>query len=256
MELVKRIKSANVQKSEIAIFWLGQAGFLIKDSEGRKIAIDPYLTDCCEKEFGFKRLSPKLISPKELTVDILFSTHEHLDHFDIDAVPIIMKNKNTKLVGAKPSIAEARKLGIDEEKLFQVDEGDTLNLDWVSFTGVYADHGELAPEAIGVLVKIDGITIYYTGDTAYRPENMKAAIDEEPDIIMLPINGAYGNLNAEEAVKLVKDTKAKVAVPCHFWTFAVHGGDPQIFDDEMKKNAPDTEAKFLEQGEMFIYCGA
>ena len=249
-ELSEKIKSTKVKENEIAVFWLGQAGFLIKDSCGRKIAIDPYLSDCCEREFGFKRLSAKLISPGELDADIVFSTHEHLDHFDVDALPEIMAKEKTRFVGSLPSSQIYRQMGLDENKLIEIDEGKSVDLGWVKLTGVYADHGELAPDAIGVLIDISGMIIYYTGDTAYRPENMKQAIEAKPDIIILPINGAYGNLDSSEAAKLARDTGAKYAIPCHFWTFAVHGGDPQKFDEEMKRIAPQSEAVFFAQGEM------
>ena len=249
-ELADKIKNTQVEKNEIAIFWLGQAGFLIKVNNGRTIAIDPYLSDCCEREFGFKRLSAKLILPEELDADIVFSTHEHFDHFDIDALPEIMKNEKTSFIGSKPSSRMYRDMGLDQSRLKEIDEGQSIDLGWVKFTGMYADHGELAPDAIGVLIELNEVTIYYTGDTSYRPENMMQAIAARPDIIILPINGAYGNLDSAEAARLVIDTGAKYAIPCHFWTFAVHGGDPQKFDDEMKNTVPGSEAVFFAQGEM------
>ena len=147
-------------------------------------------------------------------------------------------------------------MGLDETGISEISQGQTVDFGWVSFTGVYADHGELSPDAIGVLVRINGVTIYYTGDTAYRPDKMREAISAHPDIIILPINGAYGNLNAEEAAKLVGDTQAKVAIPCHFWTFAVHGGDPQAFEDAMTRIAPDCRNMIMAQGEMIRYRGS
>lgn len=256
MELVMEIARKTVRANEIAIFWLGQAGFLIKDDRGRTVTIDPYLTDCCERAFGFKRLSPKLISPSELETDVLVSTHEHLDHFDVDAIPILMANGRTKFIGSPTSVSKCAEMGFAEDRLTALSEGDTLDLGWVKLTAVYADHGDLAPDAIGVLVSINGVLIYYTGDTAYRPEKMSSAIAARPDIIILPINGAYGNLDAREAAYLVRDTGAKYAIPCHYWTFAVHGGNPQEFDDIMKAEVPGCRAIFLRQGEAFSYKGA
>ena len=71
MTLSDRIQTAHAPDGGIAIFWLGQAGVVIKDSTGHTVAIDPYLTDCCERAFGFKCLSPKLISPSKMKVDIV-----------------------------------------------------------------------------------------------------------------------------------------------------------------------------------------
>ena len=38
---------------DTVIQWLGQAGFLILTSNGKKIAIDPYLSDSCNALVGF-----------------------------------------------------------------------------------------------------------------------------------------------------------------------------------------------------------
>lgn len=248
--LADRIKITQLAENEIAIFWLGQAGFLIKDSSGRTLVIDPYLSDCCEREFGFKRLSANLILPEELDADIVFSSHEHLDHFDIDSLPKIMENGKTRFVGAKSSARIYREIGLDPDRLTEIEAGQSIDLGWIKLTGVNADHGELAPEAIGVLITLGRTVIYYTGDTAYSPELMEQAIAAKPDIIILPINGAYGNLNPTDAAKLSADTGAKYAIPCHFWTFAGHGGDPQRFDEEMKTTAPGCKTVFFAQGEM------
>lgn len=253
MDLQCKITCTKVGKGEIAIFWLGQAGFVIKDSDEKVIAVDPYLTDCCERIYGFKRLTPKLIAPHELEPDVLITTHHHEDHFDVDAVPIIMSSLKVKLIGSKTVVNKCIDMGIDREKLAALEAGDEIKVDDIAIKAVYADHGDLAPDAIGVLLEIKGIKLYFAGDTAYRPEKMQKAIDFKPDIAILPINGAYGNLNAVEAAKLARDTKAKVAIPCHFWTFKIHRGDPQDFEDEMRKYAPDCMIKFMCQGEMFKY---
>ena len=44
----------------------------------------------------------------------------------------------------------------------------------------------------------------------------------------------------------------KVCVPCHFWTFPLHHGDPQQIIDSIAEKAPDCELKLLCQGEYFF----
>ena len=253
MDLAAKINTIKLKESEIAIFWLGQAGFVIKDHENRVLAIDPYLTDCVEREIGFKRMTPKLISPNELDLDILITSHEHLDHFDIDAVPDIMSNKKTKLIGSYAAIALALKQGLDQSQMTAMKPGDEIETDGIAVKAVVADHGALSPDALGLLITIGGIKIYYAGDTAYTAEVIKTARGLKPDIAIVPINGQYGNLNSAEAARLVRYCGAKVAIPCHFWTFIMHRGDPQEFADAMKKQAPGCQVRFIYQGEMFRY---
>ena len=46
------------------LFCAGQAGFIIKNSKGKLLAIDLYLSECLEKEeghIGFKRLQKSIL---------------------------------------------------------------------------------------------------------------------------------------------------------------------------------------------------
>lgn len=255
MDLALDIRETKVAADSIAIFWLGQAGFIIKDHKGRRIAIDPYLTDCVEKEFGFKRLAPKLISADDLDLDVYLVTHDHLDHYDTEAAPIIMKNKKTYMYGSVSSIKLAKDSGIESSRLHPMEAGEEIKHDNISIRATYADHGSLAPDAIGFLLKIGTIAIYYAGDTGYNPKIARDVSKLNPDIIILPINGRYGNLNGEAAAKLAVDADAEIAIPCHFWMFAEHNGDPEDFLNHMQKLSSKCEAKVMCMGEMISYSG-
>lgn len=144
-----------------------------------------------------------------------------------------------------------RKLGIKLERIVKLEEGKTINEGDLSITGVYADHGELSPEALGVLLCFNKIKIYYCGDTAYQPERMTYIKQKKPDIIIAPINGRFGNLNGKEAILLSKYVGAKLIIPAHFWMFAEHNGDPLLFMENAKEQG--VSFKLLSLGETFFY---
>ena len=83
---------AAVPSGSLGIWWLGQAGFAFKTPAGKVIYLDPYLSDAVERLFGFKRLSPPAIAAEEVRADLVLITHEHADHLDIDALPLIARN--------------------------------------------------------------------------------------------------------------------------------------------------------------------
>ncbi|HBP37380.1 MAG TPA: hypothetical protein DD640_01305 [Clostridiales bacterium] len=252
MDLALKIVTTAVKPGDVAIFWLGQAGFLFKTATGMLIAVDPYLTDYTERIAGFKRLSPKLIAPQDLDLDILITSHDHPDHFDADAVPLLMANGRARLFGSVEAAGHARKLGLDPDRINVMKAGDEVQIGTLKITAVFADHGELAPDALGIMLMVSDKKIYLAADTAYHPEVVRTVRQIKPDLIIVPINGAYGNLNETEAARLAGESEARIAVPCHFWTFAIHRGDPQAFADAMREYAPSCMAKFLYQGEMFI----
>ena len=252
MNLQNKIENVEISKNEIAIFWLGQAGFLIKDEFGRMVAVDPYLTDCGYRMKGFKRLSPKLLSPESLHADYYITTHLHFDHFDFDAIPIIAKNSNAKFYGPITCYNEMLKIGIDISRVNLLEEGTAIEDEGIKILPVYADHGDLAPDAVGIFLEMGSHKIYFSGDTAYRPEKVKNVAILKPDIAILSVNGAFGNLNGEEGAKLAHLVGAKIAIPCHLWTFREHGGDLSGFEKYMEEIAPNCKPYFMYQGECLI----
>ena len=101
-----KVMTTKVDGGNVGVFFLGQAGFLLITADGRLVAIDPYLSNCCERYFGFKRLMPKILEPDDLVLDTLLISHAHYDHFDPDSVPVLMSNGRTQMVAAKDVAVE------------------------------------------------------------------------------------------------------------------------------------------------------
>jgi L-ascorbate 6-phosphate lactonase len=90
------------------------------------------------------------------------------------------------------------------------------------------------------------------GDTCYRPDLLTDPRLRDLDLLILPINGAFGNLNEEQAAQVIATLKPKLAVPCHVWNFAEHGGSPGLFQEKMKELAPDCAYTLMRQGEGIV----
>ncbi|NIP42638.1 MAG: MBL fold metallo-hydrolase [candidate division Zixibacteria bacterium] len=258
INLAKQIQETTVKPGEVAIFWLAQAGFVYKNANGKILYVDPYLTDYVQRALpeygmGFKRIMPKLIEPKEVDADYVISTHSHQDHLDVDALPGMLLNPRIHFIGAPDCEALYKDAGVPEDRYTIIHEGETLQLDEIRLTGIYADHGELAPDALGILLEIDGIRIWQVADSAYRPEQWASLFDLGIDILIPPINGAFGNLDGVEAAKLARDVKAKIVIPCHFWMFPIHYGDPAKFLEACQEITPDSKPLIMTQGEVFVY---
>ena len=145
------------------------------------------------------------------------------------------------------------KLGVTPTRISILEKGLVLNYGEFTLTGVAADHGDLAPSALGVILQVGDIKIWHVGDTAYRPDLWQDVFQMGIDVIIVPINGAFGNLDGVEAARLARDARAQVAIPCHFWMFAEHGGSPAQFLDACKIDAPGVKPLLMSQTELFIY---
>lgn len=232
---------------------LGQAGFLIQSSNGSLLAIDPYLSDCVERveddHVGYKRLLPKLFSPESLNLDVLICTHFHRDHYDIDSVPDLMKNKKTVLLCPDDCLDDAKILSQDRVKI--VSPGDNCCFSGFTIHFINCDHGTGAPKAVGVVVEVDGKRILEVGDTCLRLDRKEEYLSfGHLQVMIAPINGAYGNLNERECALLSKAISPKITIPCHYGMFADQGGNPGLFIKEMRKECPNNKFYLMRLGEV------
>ena len=230
---LERVREYTVPAGRVAVYWLGQAGFLFKTADERLVLLDPYFSNCCYRHFGFKRLMPQFMDAAEVNADLLLVSHAHYDHLDIDAAADVLSNGKTRLWGAADVRAEAEKLGLPADQITYMAVGDTLTDGDITVKAVECDHGELAPDALGFWITLSGKTIYYMGDTAYRPDRFELEHLQGADLLLAPINGAFGNMNEAQAAEAAKRLGARMTVPCHYWNFAEHGGNPQLFVEAM-----------------------
>lgn len=249
------LSSVRVPQGEAAICWLGQAGFWIKDSEGTTFVIDPYLSDCGRRIRGFKRLSAQLFTIDLLKPDYYCITHTHFDHFDFDTIPHALQSTQCRFAGPATCQHELEKLGVPTSRRVLLSAGDSDHYRGIHVEAVPADHGTMAPDAIGVLLYVGQHIIYFSGDTAYHPEWNKGLRTKKPDIGCLSMNGAFGNMNAQQAACTAAELGLRVAIPCHFWTFAEHGGDPFAFSEYLRKDTPSCNPLLMRQGEVWLTGG-
>ncbi len=252
MNLITKIKNKPLADNQLAICWLGQAGFLLADKKGHILAIDPYLTHCAERIKGFIRIAPILIEPEELIIDACLISHKHFDHLDYDAWPLICANpanKDAILLGSPSAVAT-----VDELKLGRIDlMQDDINPLWdgASVKAVFADHGDLDTEARGMVLNWQGFSIYISGDTGYRPDAMGEVKDSAPDIMIASVNGRFGNLDAWEGAKMAAYTGAKSLIPCHFGNFIEHGPMPEQLGNHLAALAPNCSLQYLTLGQIY-----
>lgn len=255
MFLMHDLKTKILTAKGPALFATGQAGFVIKSSSGQLLAIDLYLSNCVERlegHKGFKRLLPQLLSPSDLAFDVIIATHPHLDHFDIDAVPEMM-SKGSELfcsVGCE-ELVERLQMEYYNDFITYVRPGDHHHSGDFDIVFINCDHGISAPDAVGVVITVDGKTIYEVGDSCFRLDLIDEikAMAGDLDVLISPINGMYGNMDSSDTVKLAEMLKPKMTIPCHYGMFASHGGDIKVFYDlSTEKCIP---AQIMQQGEEY-----
>lgn len=207
--------------------WIGQGGYII--TLGSKIlCIDPYLSNSVLGLDGFNRLVPIPIMPRNLNVDMIIATHDHMDHLDEETLKYTNYN-DIFYAGPDSCIRHFKLLGIKEEKLITLNIGDSISLGDAKITAVYADH---IIDSIGVIVDYNDITIYFVGDSLFN-ERLFEVKKFDVDIIVTCINGKLGNMNYVEAAQLTKGLQVKVGIPCHYGMFAENTENPKKYEKEL-----------------------
>jgi L-ascorbate 6-phosphate lactonase len=245
---------ADVPDNSVSIWWLGQAGFVFKTPAGKVVYLDPYLSDAAERLFGFKRLSLPPIAAEEVRADLVVFTHEHADHLDPDALPVIVRNnpacRFAAPVGCTPGFDEA---GVDDKARMTLEAGRQCDLDGVVIHATAADHGDLSPTALSLMLDFDGIRIVCTGDTTFRPQSLKPLYVARPDVLLPCINGVFGNMGPVDAAMLTQAVRPRHVIPCHYGTFAEHGvSDPGGFLHACRYFCPEVKTLLLRPGERFL----
>ncbi|MBU4272831.1 MAG: MBL fold metallo-hydrolase [Planctomycetes bacterium] len=245
---------AEVPGGSLGLWWLGQAGFVFKTPAGKIVYLDPYLSDAVERLHGFKRLSLAPIAAEEVRADLIVLTHEHADHLDPDALPIIARNNPACRFAAPAGCAQGlTEAGVAPNARLTLDAHRRYDLDGVVIHTAPADHGDLSPTALCLVLEFDGIRILCTGDTAFRPQLLKPLYSVRPDVLLPCINGVFGNMNHIDAAMLVQQARPRSAIPCHFGMFAEHGaGDPGGFMYACRQFCPEVKTTLLKPGERLL----
>ncbi len=227
---MREILEYHLQSSEAALWWLGQAGYILR-SDRCTVAIDPYLSDSAAgSNREFARLFPVPIEPEQLDVQVLVVTHDHADHLDPETIARYQHKSTTAFVAPRHTANHLRKLGIPSECLHVVEAGDVWQCEGLQIQGVFAlPTGADVLDTTGYLLTFEsGRSVYHTSDTCFHPLVLDAA-PRQPDVMLVPINGKWGNPNPEQAVAFAEVVQPRFVIPNHYDLMELNLENPETF---------------------------
>ena len=182
MSLMSEIRAFPVPKKSVAIWWLGQTGYIFKTPEGTLATTDMYLTNSCAAAYpglglDLNRRVPVLIPPKDLDVDIYTCTHNHQDHTDPETIRGLRHRDTTHFVGPHPTCEVYRAEGIETGRIVPAWPACELELRDIHIRGAFAlptDDTDLNHMGY-IFTFAGGPKIYVTGDTDFSDLLFSAA---------------------------------------------------------------------------------
>ncbi|CAD7359498.1 MULTISPECIES: metal-dependent hydrolase [Staphylococcus] len=213
------------------------------EANGKSGIIDPFITG--------NDLSD--LNVEDLKVDYIILTHGHEDHFG-DTVELANRNHATVIGSAEVANYLSTAKGI--ENVHPMNIGGKWEFDFgvVKFVQAFHSSSLTNDEGIpiylgmpmGVILELDGKTIYHAGDTGLFSD-MKLIAERHPvDVCFVPIGDNF-TMGIEDASYAINHLiKPKLTVPIHYNTFPLNEQDPVKF----KEAVYEGRVQILKPGEV------
>ena len=257
---LQQVREHRVRLNHITLWWLGQAGFLVKSPGGKVVALDPYLTNSCkaigeQHGFNFDRQVPPPMPPEELAdVDALLFTHSHQDHCDPETLSAACKaGAHGPYLAPPETIEKLHSLGVptSETVMLWPNKIHTLGDLHIRTTFAIPLGGDDLTHVGYLLTPEGGPTVYFTGDTGWHDLLADAVAPHKPDVLVAVINPAFRNLTPPEAALLARRLKVKAVIPCHHDLFADNCQPPQMLHTNLKLQSIGDCYRLLRHGAPF-----
>ena len=268
-ELLAEIDATRPAAGALAVWWLGQSGFLIKSRWGT-VVVDPYLSEHLTQKYAgtdrpHVRMTRAPMRGGELAgIDLVLASHKHSDHLDPGTIPgLLASSVRSRLVLPAALLEHAVGLGIPAARLAGLVAGETLSDARSGFTirAVPAAHEGLDTDPqgrhlyLGFVIEAEGLRLYHSGDSlAY--DGLAGWLGPGPfDVLFLPINGrdpargVPGNMSAAEAVELAAAIRPRFVVPHHYDMFTFNTVPVAEFEAEARTLPAGVAPRVLRCGE-------
>jgi L-ascorbate metabolism protein UlaG (beta-lactamase superfamily) len=200
------------------IKWLGHSSFLLTDSKGRKLLIDPF-----DSSVGYEVY--------EGEADIITISHHHFDHDFI------------KKVKGHPEI-------IDKVGFFMPRD--------INIVGLPSYHDKVKGAKRGnnviFIIEMDGYRICHLGDLGHELSDVDLDKIGHVDVLMIPVGGNY-TLDGKEASDVAKSINSHIVLPMHYKTsftkLPIEGVEDFIINmgngERMNSSTLDLKDKHIEK---------
>lgn len=248
-------------KSGLAVWWVGNAGWLIK-SDNVLIGIDLDLSTAA-------RIAPPVITPAELAgeLDVAFASHHHGDHCNVETIRALVKGGRSMFVLPRPCLSRVTRPGIPQDRLIVPEPGQPFEVKGVRVEPVHAIHGnqeftvltrehdfiESIRHNCGYILTIRGKRFFHPGDSVLTEQHLSLT-----NIDVLFVSPTVHNMYVDRSMMLINKLQPAYIFPQHFGTYRQTDENAfwtRGYPDELKlRLSGDLQKRYhkLNQGDRFL----
>ena len=255
------VAQLGAQTEGIALWWMGNAGWLIQSGE-LLIGIDLDLG-------ADQKIEAPPVTTAELAplLDVAFATHHHGDHCHLPTLRTLARDGEARFVLPRPGLERAVERGIPRERVLVPEPGHPFEVLGLRVEPTHAIHGNQEftvltrePDFVdsiahncGYVLNLQGRRLFHPGDSVLTEEHL-----ELKDIDVLFVSPTVHNMYVDRSMILINRLEPAYIFPQHFGTYRQTDENAfwtRGYPDELKQRlSRELQGRYhkLEPGERFV----
>lgn len=253
--------------AHLAVSWIGHATTLVQIDD-RFVLTDPVLVDTIGAGVSRRKVGVPIDARDLPPLDAIVVSHMHFDHLSLASLEKL-EHRVRRVYVPEGGLVYLSNMAFDAVDLARWETYDDRGM---QITAVPVDHlgnrygiDTWMHAFTGYVIRYHGVTVYFSGDTAYARDDFRATRERfgHIDLALLAIAPIHPrawmervHMDPREALAAFDDLGADRMIPMHFDTFVDSVDAPHEARDTLAKLAKerglDSRVKILEIGEQSV----
>lgn len=248
---LKEIEEASVDEG-VLIFSLSCAGFAIRTHRSL-LYLDPYFGVPKVVFPGAFRATAVPADPANIhRANVVIASHAHDDHCHDATLKAVIKQTDAVLVGPASAVKLMLSYGLPDDRIRKATPGSIISIGEMELS-VFDGYDSDEPGAVTYLIELDGIRIFFGGDSRQGPSFDEIGDMGDVDIAILAFGHPQFYMTESQLLDTAERLKPKLLLPCHWDIWRNFTGNSLELGRLIERRKPSFEVELLLVGDSIHY---